>query len=390
MPETPEVNQQQKSINAEIQKLLVVCPSLLVSGAIHPPRVFKKRKVSDEKVAEKRENLAPLVGCQLVSCISKNNEIALFFKRGTEKICLAIKLALGAVIFWASESDLNRDPLQLKPEEGNTRTNFYFTFNGTDKILVLLDCSQFMNMAIWKIHYNVKFLPEIWKHSGYDAYDSRDNYTKFVLSRYQDRQAEYDQMYMVEFVDCKEVFGSVFGQYTKAEVLGRAYKNLETFSYFQSVGSFNEKFGMMTLLEILYEFLDTNIEWYGKYFDPLTHNKKEIKSFIMDFLVAYRKPHSIHIKMREAKSDKGIYVICSEEEIPSHVWCQLPRSLTEHDLGVGLLCWHSKANLKKDIKIISPEPRQPTLKRRRTKNRPSQSQRRRNKVATFMQEKEKQ
>ena len=138
----------------------------------------------------------------------------------------------------------------------------------------------------------------------------------------------------------------------------------------------------MTLLHVLYDFLDSNIAEYGKYFDPLTHNYKQIKSFLMDFLVAYRKPNSWHIKLREAKSDKGIYAICDKEDFPSHIWYQKAKKISKDDLGVGLLCWHSKANLKGDINIIYSEPRQPTLKRRRTKNRPSRSQRKKFNIAT--------
>ena len=116
---------------------------------VKPPRIFENRKITDEEVNSKRPDFGFLQGVTFFGCHSCNAEIALLFKFQKKIVAVKISMFLGAVLLWATKSDLKKNPLDLKAPK--SRTNFYVCFENSDNILVLLDTSQNRNMAIWSI-----------------------------------------------------------------------------------------------------------------------------------------------------------------------------------------------------------------------------------------------
>jgi len=131
------------------------------------------------------------------------------------------------------------------------------------------------------------------------------------------------------------------------------------------------------LADCLFTFLDANRK-FAQFYDPLTHNKH----FLMDFVTAYRKPYCLKV----GKGSKKIYVNCKESDLPGDVKVLSTKQtrITKNDLGVGMLCWHSKGNFDGMHVIESNKPPLPLqlVSKKRKKNRPSKSQRKRQKVNT--------
>ncbi len=81
---------------------------------------------------------------------------------------------------------------------------------------------------------------------------------------------------------------------------------------------------------------------------------------------------------------KGVYAICNKEDVPKDVAIGEAKKISKNDLGVGILCWHSKSNFDTMETInAKPKPKPHTQldhKRKRgkgCKSRPSKSQRQR-------------
>jgi hypothetical protein len=387
MPETPEIYQMRVNINQYITA------DLVVEAFNKPERVFPKRKLATHKVEEKRPSLPALAGATLLFCSSRNSEIALIFNKKTT-MAVKISCALGAVLFWATKGDLKKLPLDLNflPK---TRTNFYITFINSDQILVMLDTSQNMNMAIWKLIYNFDLKKiTFWNHKTPDAYDNPEKLLNFIIIQYQTKFMKYNPLYLFEFLEKEQVFGGLFGQYTKSEVIARLHKAFGV-SYFITVSEFEKKYGFKLLIQTLSAFLVGNRK-YAQFYDPLTHNLPAIKHFIMDFLTAYRKPYCIMV----GKKNKKVYVPSTERNnLPNDikVMGKKQNKISKNDLGVGMLCWHSVSNWQQPgFNVIYSEipkppplpPKQPistttkSKKRNRKRNRPGVSQRLRKKINT--------
>ena len=245
-----------------------------------------------------------------------------------------------------------------------------------------MDCSQFKNLAIWKIYTDVDVnKPAIWQYTVPDVHQNRPEFLAYITKMYTQQKEKYDWLYLFDFVVETKVFSKVFGQYTKAEVLGRLY--LSGISYFVSVHDFVANWGLPLLANTLFDFLDRNEQLFAQYYNPLQHNKPAIKHFLFNFLCAYRKPNSIIIGTRKSKNFK-VNVICPKTEVPSDVtvFSEKNHSIGPNELGVGMLCWHSKGNLTRKMTVINPNSNVPTQKRKRCKNRPSKAQREKKRAKT--------
>jgi hypothetical protein len=371
MPEATEVYLMRISVMLGIMHMTPA--SLVVAETNHPKRVFVDRTMDDAKVEAMRPNLEKVQGYTLVSCLSQNKEIALFFKNANKFFFVYLKLALGAVLFWATLEDLDTEPLNLKAQP-HTRTNFYIRFTNTNKILVLMDCNQYKNMATWEINTNFFTYKPLWSINAPDVFGDRNGFIWYMLQVY--NKHKHGQMYLFQFFSIKE-FSSVFGQYTKAELLGRAYIKYN-FGYFDTVETIIQKEngkGLILLCYILFEFLDNMMFWY-QFYNPLIHNFSANKNFNMNFLIAYRKPNAIKIE----KGNKiSVYALCTPVDVPQGVTIKKSKKLTKNELAVGPNAWHSKSNFPK-IKVILPDSGS-VKKRSRPHNRLSKAQRLKRKVA---------
>ena len=114
MPEVPEVYQMRLTVQEVIASF--ASQKLVVDEVIRPKRKFADRKMADDKVGKMQPNFK-VAGYELSCCKSKNKEIALIFSHNAQIFCLHLKLALGAVLFWANNSDLTKDPPNSHQQE---------------------------------------------------------------------------------------------------------------------------------------------------------------------------------------------------------------------------------------------------------------------------------
>ena len=253
-----------------------------------------------------------------------------------------------------------------------------------------------MNMAIWKKidGVNLKKIT-FWAHQTPDVYDEPKKFLNYITNKYQEKARKYNPQYLFEYLCSKKIFGTLFGQYTKSEVMARLHK-AHGVPYFIKVNEFiaNPSYGHKLLANTLKAFLDGN-RYFAKFYDPLTHNLPAIKHFIMDFVIAYRKPYYIKIT-KGSNNKKRVYVLQSEESTLSKdlvVQSKKKPIITKNDLGVGMLCWHSVSNWHETgMKVIyskPPNPPPPPLlllskksKKRKQKNKLSKTQRMRKKINT--------
>ena len=140
MLEVTEVYKVRTSVNKVVESRMIV------EKVVKPPRIFENRKITDEEVNSKRPDFGFLQGVTFFGCHSCNAEIALLFKFQKKIVAVKISMFLGAVLLWATKSDLKQGPLDIKASK--PKTNFYVSFENSNNILVLLNTSQNRNIVI--------------------------------------------------------------------------------------------------------------------------------------------------------------------------------------------------------------------------------------------------
>jgi hypothetical protein len=160
---------------------------LKIKEVIHQQRNFSPDIHHLAQPIHQNPSLLGLRGATIVGIATRATQIGFEVESSNNTLAkylsLLFTMCMGSSFEWINEDQILLYPFKLL-EDGRSRTNLYFTFENSTKILVVLDTWLPSNQAEWEIHLNKHLIDSsIWRSTAPDPIDEKEQWLEYARSK---------------------------------------------------------------------------------------------------------------------------------------------------------------------------------------------------------------